>query len=113
MATIDPCVFSLMEISKQKPPISSSLSSPSIASADEWLQNNRNCVKELKFELNADIQKNILDAKLNLSRKMENLYLELKSFENYGKAAIKEMKTHPDTYMQIALQVAGYRTNGR
>ena len=40
-------------------------------------------------------------------------YLELKSFNNYGKAAMKEMKVHPDTFMQIAIQVSGFRTKGR
>ena len=39
--------------------------------------------------------------------------MEQKSFDIYGKTAMKEMKIHPDTFMQVAIQVAGYRTSGR
>ena len=84
---MDPCVFTLMEISKQKPPITVYLPEPYIFPADEWLE--------------------------NLTKKIENLYLELKSFDSYGTSAMKDMKVHPDTFMQIAIQVAGYRTNSR
>ena len=113
MATMDPCVFALMEISKQKPPMTAHLPEPCILSVDEWLENNKDCVEELTFELTAEVQKEIFDAKTNLSKKIDNLYLELKSFDDYGKSTIKEMKIHPDTFMQIAIQVAGYRTKER
>ena len=102
-----------MEISKQKPPISANTSNPCIISSEEWLENNKDCVSELKFDLNPDILKHISNAKTNISKKMANWYLELKSFDTYGKTTIKEMKIHPDTFMQIAIQVAGYRTKGR
>ena len=110
---MDGCVFALMEISKQKPPVSANLPLPSIVSTDDWLENNKGCVMELKFDLNQDIQKHICNAKESISQRMKNLYLELKSFNNYGKAAMKEMKVHPDTFMQIAIQVSGFRTKGR
>ena len=110
MATMDCCVFTLLEISKQKPPISSGTSSS--VSTEKWLENNKDCVTELKFELNSNIQKTICDAKTQLMHKMDNLYLKLNSFNNYGKTAIKEMKTHPDAFIQIAMQVAAFRTKG-
>ena len=113
MATMDSCVFALMEISKQKPPISAKTITPCIMSSEEWFTNNKDCVIELKFELNPQIQEKIFEAKQKISEKIENLYLELKSFDTYGKTAIKETKTHPDTFMQVAIQVAGYRTKGR
>ena len=113
MATMDPCVFALMEISKQKPPMTAHLPEPCILPVDEWLENNKDCVQELAFELTTEVQKAIFDAKTNLSKKIDNLYLELKSFDDYGKSTIKEMKIHPDTFMQIAIQVAGYRTKER
>ena len=93
--------------------MSANTKTPCIISTDEWLENNKECVTELKFDLNHDIQKHIFDAKTNISKKMDNLYMELKSFDMFGKAAIKEMKIHPDTFMQVAIQVAGYRTKGR
>ena len=113
-----------MEISKQEPPISANSKTPfstdewCFISRDEWLENNKErvwnvkCV-ELKFDLNSDIRKQIFNAKTNISKKMDNLYLELKSFDMFGKTAIKEMKIHPDTFLQVAIQVAGYRTTGR
>ena len=113
MATMDGCVFALMEISKQKPSMSKFLPAHKIVDSKEWLSNNKGCISEIKFELNSMIKQNIIQAKQMLSDKMEKLYMELKCFKNYGKAAIKEMKVHPDTFMQIAIQVAGYRTSGR
>ena len=109
---MDGCVFALMEISKQKPASSSHLHVSSIATADEWMKNNKDCVTELTFEINPDIQTRINNAKDNISRKVDNLYLELKSFNAYGKSVMKEMKIHPDTFIQIAIQVAGYKTRG-
>ena len=113
MATMDGCVFALMEISKQKPPSLANFPSPSIVSTEEWLENNKDCAMELTFELNPAIQKHICNAKENISQKMKNLYLELKSFDNYGKTTMKEMKVHPDTFMQIAIQISGFKTKGR
>ena len=110
---MDGCVFALMEISKQKPPSSAKLPLPSIVPTEEWLDNNKDCVMELTFELNPCIQKHISDAKENISHKMKNLYLELKSFDDYGKTTMKEMKVHPDTFMQIAIQISGFKTKGR
>ena len=73
-----------MEISKQNPPISANTKTPCVISTDEWLENNKDCVTELKFDLNHDIQKHICNAKTNISKKMGNLYLELKSFGGNG-----------------------------
>ena len=113
MATMDGCVFALMEISKQKPAMSKNLPTPKILDPNELRMNNQGCVTEIAFELDPPMQKNIIHAKSKLSENMEKLYMELKYFNNYGKATIKEMKVHPDTFMQIAIQVAGYKTTGR
>ena len=113
MATMDGCVFALMEISKQKPSITKYLPELKLENTEKWFENNKDIVKEIKFELNSKIQQNIIHAKKKLSEKMENLYMELKCFKSYGKTAIKEMKIHPDAFMQIAIQVAGYRTGGK
>ena len=80
---------------------------------NEWLENNKNdTVTELSFQLDSDIQNDIYKAKETIRSKVANLYLKLNAFEDYGKNAIKEMKTHPDTFIQVAMQVAAYRTNG-
>ena len=110
---MDGCVFALMEISKQKPSISKYLPTLKIEETGKWFESNKESVTEIEFEINSAIQQNIIHAKKMLSDKMENLYMELKCFKGYGKTAIKEMKVHPDTFMQIAIQIAGYRTNGR
>ena len=113
MATMDGCVFALMEISKQKPSITKYLPELKLENTKEWFENNKDIVGEIEFELNSEIQQNIIHAKKKLSERMENLYMELKCFKNYGKTAIKEMKIHPDAFMQIAIQIAGYKTGGK
>ena len=113
MATMDGCVFALMEISKQKPSITKYLPELKLENTKEWFENKKDIVGEIEFELNSEIQQYIIHAKKKLSEKMENLYMELKCFKNYGKTAIKEMKIHPDAFMQIAIQIAGYKTGGK
>lgn len=113
MATMDGCAFALMEISKQKPSITKYLPELKLENTENWFENNKDIVREIEFELDSEIQENIIHAKKKLSENMEKLYMELKCFKSYGKAAIKEMKIHPDAFMQIAIQVAGFRTNGK
>ena len=35
------------------------------------------------------------------------------AFTSFGKAAIKQRKVHPDTFVQLALQLAYYKLHGR
>ena len=55
----------------------------------------------------------LLHASINIYNNKHCSKYILQAFDTYGKAAIKQMKIHPDTFMQIAIQVAGYRTKGR
>ncbi|KAL0964810.1 hypothetical protein UPYG_G00329280 [Umbra pygmaea] len=44
---------------------------------------------------------------------VRNLDMDVHKFEAYGKEFIKKQKMSPDAYIQIALQLAFYRCNGR
>ncbi|KAG7282172.1 hypothetical protein CRUP_034919 [Coryphaenoides rupestris] len=43
----------------------------------------------------------------------QNLQLVCCAFTSFGKAAIKQRKLHPDTFIQLAMQLAYYRKHGR
>ena len=72
MATMDGCVFALMEISKQKPSITKYLPELKLENTKEWFESNKDIVGEIEFELNSEIQQNIIHAKKKLSERMEN-----------------------------------------
>uniref|UniRef100_A0A4W5KI42 Choline O-acetyltransferase n=1 Tax=Hucho hucho TaxID=62062 RepID=A0A4W5KI42_9TELE len=48
-----------------------------------------------------------------LQRLVRDLDMDVHKFEVYGKEFIKKQKMSPDAYIQIALQLAFYRCNGR
>ncbi|KAJ8013542.1 hypothetical protein DPEC_G00030850 [Dallia pectoralis] len=48
-----------------------------------------------------------------LQRLVRDLDMDVHKFETYGKEFIKRQKMSPDAYIQIALQMAFYRCNGR
>ncbi|KAM4623605.1 choline O-acetyltransferase b [Polymixia lowei] len=48
-----------------------------------------------------------------LQRLVNNLDMDVHKFKVYGKEFIKKQKMSPDAYIQIALQLAFYRCNGR
>uniref|UniRef100_A0A6Q2WVC0 Choline O-acetyltransferase n=1 Tax=Esox lucius TaxID=8010 RepID=A0A6Q2WVC0_ESOLU len=48
-----------------------------------------------------------------LQRLVRDLDMDVHKFEAYGKEFIKKQKMSPDAYIQIALQLAFYRCNGR
>uniref|UniRef100_A0A4W5LNA7 Choline O-acetyltransferase n=1 Tax=Hucho hucho TaxID=62062 RepID=A0A4W5LNA7_9TELE len=48
-----------------------------------------------------------------LQKLVRNLDMDVHKFEVYGKEFIKKQKMSPDAYIQVALQLAFYRCNGR
>ncbi|KAH9640832.1 hypothetical protein HF086_014418 [Spodoptera exigua] len=63
----------------------------------------------LKFNVSPEVNKMIEDAKKNLDKLVQNLQLNCFHYDKYGKNFIKSQKLSPDSYIQMAMQLAFYR----
>ncbi|KAF9414691.1 hypothetical protein HW555_007469 [Spodoptera exigua] len=63
----------------------------------------------LKFNVSPEVNKMIEDAKKNLDKLVQNLQLNCFQYDKYGKNFIKSQKLSPDSYIQMAMQLAFYR----
>ncbi len=70
-------------------------------------------IKELMVETDDFIEAEIESARKELLAKAENVQAHLHVFDKFGKTRIKEMKVHPDTFLQICIQVAAFKAHGR
>ncbi|KAF5291723.1 hypothetical protein FQR65_LT11417 [Abscondita terminalis] len=66
-------------------------------------------VKELHFQLNDDILLNIESSGNNIAKLVSNFEFIYLKFDKYGKEFIKTQNLSPDSYLQIAVQLALYR----
>lgn len=64
---------------------------------------------QLKFNVTADVSSMIENAKKNLDGLVRNLELNCFQYDKYGKNFIKSQKLSPDSYLQMAMQLAFYR----
>ncbi|XP_028833452.1 peroxisomal carnitine O-octanoyltransferase [Denticeps clupeoides] len=69
--------------------------------------------EELVFNLDEKVKQDIVLAKDQYYRTSQDLQIVTCAFTSFGKAAIKKRKLHPDTFVQMALQLAFYRQHGR
>lgn len=67
--------------------------------------------QELSFIISAAIQENIMATSLLTNKLIENLELFVLSFDYFGKNFPKSQKLSPDAFVQIAMQLAFYRTH--
>jgi len=65
----------------------------------------------LKFKANDEVLKSIETAKTNITELMEDLQMRVLDFRHFGKNTIKMFKVSPDSFVQMALQFAFYRTH--
>ncbi|XP_049691760.2 carnitine O-acetyltransferase isoform X1 [Helicoverpa armigera] len=63
----------------------------------------------LKFNVNAEVNSMIEKARNNLDSLVQNLQLNCFQYDKYGKNFIKTQKLSPDSYLQMAMQLAFYR----
>ncbi|CAH0603196.1 unnamed protein product [Chrysodeixis includens] len=63
----------------------------------------------LKFNVSSEVGAMINTAKKNLDSLVNNLELNCFQFDKYGKNFIKTQKLSPDSYIQMAMQLAFYR----
>ncbi|XP_020633624.3 peroxisomal carnitine O-octanoyltransferase isoform X1 [Pogona vitticeps] len=68
--------------------------------------------KELAFTLDQKVLNDIALAKDHYKKKTSDVELVNYAFTSFGKSLIKKQKLHPDTFVQLALQLAYYRHHG-
>jgi carnitine O-acetyltransferase len=59
------------------------------------------------------IMNRVNDAREHMTQRIQDLDLETLSYQGYGSNAIKQAGYSPDAYVQMAMQVAGYRLFGK
>uniref|UniRef100_A0A8C7RPF8 Peroxisomal carnitine O-octanoyltransferase n=1 Tax=Oncorhynchus mykiss TaxID=8022 RepID=A0A8C7RPF8_ONCMY len=72
--------------------------------------------EELVFTVDDRVRSDVAHAKqqhLCVCLQTQDLQVVCYAFTSFGKAAIKQRKLHPDTFIQLALQLAYYRQHGR
>uniref|UniRef100_UPI0037E79347 peroxisomal carnitine O-octanoyltransferase-like isoform X1 n=1 Tax=Semicossyphus pulcher TaxID=241346 RepID=UPI0037E79347 len=65
--------------------------------------------EELVFTVDEKVRKDIRLAKQQYLESSQDLQAVCYAFTAFGKAAIKERKLHPDTFIQLAMQLAYYK----
>ncbi|XP_031692696.1 peroxisomal carnitine O-octanoyltransferase-like isoform X3 [Oncorhynchus kisutch] len=69
--------------------------------------------EELVFTVDDRVRRDVAHAKQQYFETTQDLQVVCYAFTSFGKAAIKQRKLHPDTFIQLALQLAYYRQHGR
>ncbi|CAM9324436.1 peroxisomal carnitine O-octanoyltransferase isoform X1 [Lampetra fluviatilis] len=69
--------------------------------------------QELRFRLDERILSDIAHSEALYNRQAKDLQVVSLAFTAFGKLLIKQRGLHPDTYVQLALQLAYYRLHGR
>ncbi|XP_062983410.1 peroxisomal carnitine O-octanoyltransferase [Elgaria multicarinata webbii] len=68
--------------------------------------------EELVFRLDQKVLKDIAHAKEKYNKQASDIQLVNYAFTSFGKALIKKQRLHPDTFVQLALQLAYYKRHG-
>ncbi|XP_076869036.1 peroxisomal carnitine O-octanoyltransferase isoform X2 [Brachyhypopomus gauderio] len=69
--------------------------------------------EELVFTVDDRVRRDIALAKEQYSKTTQDLQVVCRAFTAFGKAAIKKRKLHPDTFVQLAMQLAYFRQHAR
>ncbi|KAM9436607.1 peroxisomal carnitine O-octanoyltransferase [Clarias gariepinus] len=69
--------------------------------------------EELVFTVDEKVKSDIAMAKEQYNKSTQDLQIVCYAFTSFGKAAIKKKKLHPDTFVQLAMQLAYYRQHGK
>uniref|UniRef100_A0A673AS02 Peroxisomal carnitine O-octanoyltransferase n=1 Tax=Sphaeramia orbicularis TaxID=375764 RepID=A0A673AS02_9TELE len=69
--------------------------------------------EELVFTVDEKVRSDINHAKQQYLETTQDLQIVCYAFTAFGKAAVKQRKLHPDTFVQMAMQLAYYRSTKR
>ncbi|MBZ3872666.1 Peroxisomal carnitine O-octanoyltransferase [Sciurus carolinensis] len=69
--------------------------------------------EELVFTVDERVLNDISQAKDQYLKEASNLQIAAYAFTSFGKKLTKKKRLHPDTFIQLALQLAYYRLHGR
>ncbi|XP_077622932.1 peroxisomal carnitine O-octanoyltransferase-like [Crocuta crocuta] len=69
--------------------------------------------EELVFTVDDKILNNINQAEAQYLKQASDLQIVAYAFTSFGKKLTKKKRLHPDTFVQLALQLAYYRLHGR
>lgn len=69
--------------------------------------------KKLRFKLSDDTVKDIEEAERDLQILVDDLEMSCFEYETYGKEFIKSQKLSPDSYIQMAIQLAFYKIHNQ
>jgi len=75
--------------------------------------NSAHEVEEICFTLDGHIKNEIEKAEAESEKAFNGLSIEVLLFDKFGKTRIKESKTSPDSFIQIAFQLAQMKTFGK
>lgn len=68
--------------------------------------------KHLPFNLPQEIDPYVEKAEIHMKALQEDLEMKVLNFQGFGKGAIKSFKLSPDSFVQMAIQLAFYRLHG-
>ncbi|KAK2096351.1 hypothetical protein P7K49_025385, partial [Saguinus oedipus] len=69
--------------------------------------------EELVFTVDEKVLNDINQAKAQYLREASDLQIAAYAFTSFGKKLTKKKMLHPDTFIQLALQLAYYRLHGQ
>lgn len=69
--------------------------------------------EEIEFDLDDELRSEIVRMRAETKRMNSDIIVTTDELVNYGKDFIKTVKVHPDSYVQMVLQLAYYRLHGR
>ena len=75
----------------------------------EYSDSNLQVISQIAFNVNPDIQAKIAQASKKIDKLHADLEMEVLDFQTFGKEFIKTCKVSPDSFVQMAIQLAFFK----